>query len=74
MFNRYYLNHKFIEYDGFGLSDFVCEKCNMIIYHSKDILKFSEKYCIIRDDGQNGEIDDMPNITCEEYIIKNIIE
>ena len=70
MFNFNYLNHDFIEYIGrhTGIPQseytfYICNKCNIEIYYQS----FSMIYYF------HGE-DDILKLTCDEMIIKNIIE
>lgn len=76
MFDEKYLNHKFIPCDKYGLSDFICEKCNVIIYHSKNNELIDCPYSIVEecDENDNGELGEDLHLICEEWIIKGIIE
>lgn len=67
-------NHKLIEaHDHFGIYWF-CEKCNIKLCASV----IGQKFYLLNDSSHAAEDSPLNNIliklTCEEYIIKNIIE
>ena len=71
MIDKNYLGHKLEHYTYFYPHyDFKCEKCNIILYYNEQ-----DKYQYNLCDG-NCLVNLGPkcNLTCDEYIIKNIIE
>ena len=64
-----YLNHKLKLHTEYSKLDYKCEKCNIIIYfyegHYYDVdFRYEE----------DGDVDMPSELTCEDHIIKNIIE
>ena len=69
--NLNYLNHKFKQYLKYTIKDYICEKCNILVFYSNDEnryydLDFTYDPC--------GDFDQEYKLNCEEQIIKNIIE
>lgn len=62
-----YLSHELIPYDKFNniYSDFVCVKCNIKLY------KNGRYYQILNRSKVNWEV---CNFTCNEFLVKNILE
>lgn len=71
-FNRFHYGHDFIKYTCFGfLNDYQCTKCKMVI----EYYYFKNQYFIITVHGPNSySNNETVNISCDEFIIKNIIE
>ena len=70
MFNSNYLGHNLIHLEKYQIdTDYICKKCGVEIFYEY----FGNRdwyYYILDVDRTNGEC----NISCEDYIIKNIIE
>ena len=72
MFDKNYLGHDFISFKHKLSDHYICEKCNVIFYCSDDGQIFRVKEM---DNIKNGQIDVFYKfISCDEWIIKNIIE
>lgn len=68
-FNKNYLGHEFTSLNSLAYPfDFICNKCNSRIKH--DINDKNNLYSIAND----GKIYPNKIISCDEMIIKNIIE
>lgn len=77
--NKNYLGHEFIKYDKFNCGrDFICTKCNMAIdfrvLEQINGLIVDAYYILVPKHGLVVEATINCEITCEEYIIKNILE
>ena len=66
--NKNYLGHLFLEIDGVDFS-YKCEKCKILIWNSSI---GNDDYWLLGDDLYH--IRNKLKLTCDEYIIKNIIE
>jgi hypothetical protein len=77
-FNKNYLDHNFILYTKFyDECDYKCEKCDVIVFHElsdNDYYIVNIVYPIDPDDEIESEADKLLKLTCEECIIKNILE
>jgi hypothetical protein len=71
MIDLNYLGHKLKPYyDIYPEYDYKCEICNIILFINIQDKYHQANYCICSGDS----IDDKCTLTCEEYIIKSIIE
>lgn len=72
IFNKNHLGHEFSKFtDTRYYNDFMCKKCKIRIQYEIDrYLSTYEKYFKVN----NANILDELNLTCDEEIIKNIIE
>lgn len=63
-----YLGHNFRSIEDRDLFWYICSKCNIVMFKRNYIRLFPANY-MISFIGYS-----IPDITCNEYIIKNIIE
>lgn len=64
-----YLNHKLIQFTKYCVKDdYKCLACGIEIYHERS----DNTYWIINNDGEAADYS--CELTCNEYIIKQIIE
>ena len=65
MIDRNYLGHELIDFSEYYTSgEYICNKCNIVIFSENN------EYCTL----MNGYADALCDISCNDYIIKNIIE
>lgn len=67
MINKNYLNHNFIEMKR--NNDYICSKCKIMIWYYEGL---KTQYWMLFNNTVSAGI--LLNLTCNEMIIKNIIE
>ncbi len=74
MFDKNHLKHNMELYTRYQPShDYKCTKCGVVVWYSKH----NDLYFLIDKDGMtqySGNDRELLTLTCEEYIIKGIIE
>ena len=65
-----YLGHEVVLYTKhYKNGDYKCSKCGIVLYYNTN-----DRTYFIVNDSEDDEVGPMCNITCDEQIIKNIIE
>lgn len=67
--NNKYLNHKLEKFTKHSNLDYKCDECNVVIYFS-DGCYYDVDFSI----DEDGDVDSESTLTCEQHIIKSIIE
>lgn len=70
MLNKNYIGHKFEQH--IITNYYKCKKCNIRMYYFGETAFNTSEYHFYADDLVGSQLDD--NMTCDNFIIKNIIE